>query len=916
MSTAEAYELSAARVIEEYASRTSGLDHEEAKRRLARHGANQLTGKKKISPAVVFFRQFLNPLVYILVAAASIKAFLKGPLDAVVILGVLLFMAIVGFIQEIRAEKAMEALVRLAAPKAKIRRNGSVTVIPAKEIVPGDMVILEAGDKVPADARLVEATNLKVNESPLTGESLPVEKHTEPLPAGVPLAERKNMVYMGTSITYGRATALVAATGMGTEIGKIAYAIQNVKTEKTALQKSIDKLGHSLIWIVLFLCSLLAGVGVWKGLGGVEVFMMVVAAAVAAIPEALPAVVTVVLAAGMQRMARHNAIIRKLVAVETLGSTTVICSDKTGTLTMNQMTVKKIFLDGKWIDVGGEGYRPEGEFLIDGAMVNAGELPELSTLLRAGVLCNDALLSEDGRRFEVVGDPTEGALVVSAAKAGMNKEKLEEAYPRIGEIPFQSEKQYMATLHQDGDTRFVYIKGSLERILPMASHEASGGGVRSLDENRRKEYVDAAENMASGAMRVLAAARAECPAGAGKLREEDFKGRLVLLGLFGMIDPAREEAKRAIASCVRAGIKVIMATGDNKITAQAIGRSLGLADGLSFTGNDLAAISDEDLRSKIEDASVFARIEPLHKLRIVQALKGRGHVVAMTGDGINDAPALEAADIGISMGITGTDVAKEASDMVLADDNFASIITAVEEGRAIFNRLRNVITFMLATCFGEILTLLLGVLFVGETPLIPLQILWINLVTGALISIPLGMEPSTGDELSNPPRNARVGLIFPGMLLRIAFLSSMLGTGAFLVFLWTLRHYELHEARTMAFCTIVAFEWFVAFNVRSDERTIFQLGIFRNRWVIGAVFAGLALQLAVVYVPFFHDPFDTVSLKFFEWGIVLLPGFGIFLIETCRKLLSPTFFSWGKWRPAAWGSGAGTRLVSRPVSRP
>jgi Ca2+-transporting ATPase len=903
MDHAEAYLLSTEKAIAELVSKTSGLDPEEAKQRLAQYGANQLTGKKKASPVVIFFRQFLNPLVYILVAAASIKAFVKGPFDALVIVGVLLFMAIVGFIQEMRAEKAMDALVQLAAPKAKVRRNGKVAITPAKEIVPGDMIVLEAGDKIPADARLMESSNLKVNESPLTGESLPVEKHTEPLQGSPALAERKNMVYMGTSVAYGRATALVIATGMGTEIGKIASAIQNIKTEKTALQKSIDKLGHSLIWIILFLCALLAGLGFWKGLGAVEVFMLVVAAAVAAIPEALPAVVTVVLAAGMQRMARHHAIIRKLVAVETLGSTTVICSDKTGTLTLNQMTVQKIFLNGKWIEVAGEGYQPQGEFRMNGIPVLAENDRGLSTLLRMGALCNDALLSEEDGRYQILGDPTEGALVVSAAKAGMNKEKLEEAYPRIDEIPFQSEKQYMVTLHRDGGQQVAYIKGSLEKILPMASHEAVSDGVRSLDDNEKKEFLSASEKMAREAMRVLAVAYMEYPVGMGKLSEENFRGKLVLAGLFGMIDPAREEAKKAIERCRQGGVKVVMATGDNKITAQAIGKALGLAEGLSFTGTDLAGMSDSDLKSKIEEVSVFARIEPLHKLRIVQAFKDRGHVVAMTGDGINDAPALEAADIGVSMGITGTDVAKEASDMVLADDNFASIVTAVEEGRAIFNRLRNVITFMLTTCFGELLTLVLGVLFVGQTPLIPLQILWINLVTGALIAIPLGLEPRTGDELSHPPRSSKVGLIFPGMLFRIAFLASMLGAGAFLVFLWTLQHYEIHEARTMAFCAIVAFEWLVAFNARSDERTIFQLGILKNRWVVGAVFAGLALQLMVIYIPFFHDPFDTVSLKFFEWGIVLIPGASIFLIETCRKLLAPKLFSFGKWKSLTWSKG-------------
>ncbi len=891
----ESYLLTPEEAVSRLGARTSGLSAEEAKGRLSEYGPNQLVGKKKTSPVVVFFRQFLNPLVYILVAAASIKAFVKGPFDALVIVGVLFFMAIVGFIQEIRAEKAMEALVQLAAPKAKVRRGGKVTVIPAKEIVPGDMVILEAGDKVPADVRLLEVSNLKVNEAPLTGESLPVEKHTEPLKDSAALAERKNMSFMGTSIAYGRATALVTATGMNTEIGKIASAIQAVKPQKTSLQKSIDKLGHALIWIILFLCGLLAGLGLWKGLDAVEVFMLVVAAAVAAIPEALPAVVTVALAAGMQRMAKHHAIIRKLIAVETLGSATVICSDKTGTLTLNQMTVKRIFLKGQWLRVSGEGYDPHGAFIQEGGSEVSVATPELSLLLRAGALCNDALLSKEGGEYQILGDPTEGALVVAAAKAGMDKEKLEEAWPRLDEIPFQSEKQYMATLHREGDKQVVYLKGSLERLLPLAAREVSKEGTRLLDEDRKKVFLEASETMAREAMRVLAIAYMEYPVSIGKLSEEGLKGKLILCGLLGMIDPAREEAKKAIALCRRGGIKVVMATGDNKVTAQAIGRSLELKEGSAVTGNDLHQMNDQELRDRIEGVSVFARIEPLHKLRIVEAFKNRGHVVAMTGDGINDAPALEAADIGVSMGITGTDVAKEASDMVLADDNFASIVTAVEEGRAIFNRLRNVIAFMLTTCFGELLTLVLAVLFLGQTPLVPLQILWINLVTGALIAIPLGLEPRTGDELLTPPRSPKVGLIFPGMLFRVAFLASMLGVGAFLVFSWTLQHYELHEARTMAFCAIVAFEWLVAFNARSDEKTIFQLGIFKNKWVVGAVLMGLALQMIVVYVPFFHDPFDTVALKFFEWGIVLLPGVSIFLIETLRKLLMPRFFSLGKW---------------------
>jgi P-type Ca2+ transporter type 2C len=886
-------------VFEELESRPGGLTFEEAKERLNHFGPNKLEGKKKASVIVIFFRQFLNPIVYILVAAASIKAFVKGPFDAMAIVGVLFFMAIVGFVQEFRAEKAMNALLKLASPKTKVRRNSTIEVIEAADIVPGDIIILDAGDKIPADSRLIETANLKVNEASLTGESLPVEKNVLPIDGEAALAERKNMVYTGTAVVYGRGTAVVTATGMQTEIGKVASALLSVKEEKTSLQKSIDKLGKSLLWIILCVCILLVILGFWKNLKPVDVFMMAVAAAVAAIPEGLPAVVTVLLAAGMQRMARHNAIIRKLIAVETLGSTTVICTDKTGTLTLNEMTVRKIYTDGKYFDITGQGYQPKGEIQDDGCVIFRDQVPSIQQLLQIGLLCNDSTLSSKNDSYGIIGDPTEGALVVAATKAGMTKEDFTAKYPRIGEIPFQSEKQFMVTMHQRGDSRVIYVKGSLEKIMPMAGFYLNSGKIEPLMESVRKSFFDAADNMARDAMRVLTFAYMEYPEGAGKLSEDSISGHLVLVGLCGMIDPPREEAKQAIAICKQGGIKVVMATGDNPVTGQAIGNALGLEGRLQLTGKSLNEISDSALEEKVEQVSVFARIEPLHKLRIVQAFKRLGHIVAMTGDGVNDAPALEAADIGVSMGITGTDVAKEASDMILADDNFASIVTAVEEGRAIFNRLRNVIFFLMVTCFGELLTLLLGILFLGQAPLVPMQILWINLVTGALIAIPLGLEPRVGDELSYPPRNPRVGLIFPGMLIRIAVLAGFLGAGAFLIFYWTLRHYEIHEARTMTFCSIVIFEWLVAFNARSDVHTIFKLGILKNRWLVLAVLTGVLLQSAVIYLPFMHRPLDTVALRWFEWTIALIPGLFIFVFETFRKIVAPKLYTIEKWQPLA-----------------
>jgi len=894
-------------VVSNLESDLFGLTDSEAQKRYHEYGSNQLTAKKKLTAIVIFFRQFLNPLVYILVAAATIKAVVKGPLDALTIVAVLLFMAIIGFIQEFRAGKAMDALLQLAAPKAKVKRNGNIEVIPARGIVPGDIVIVEAGDKVPADGRLIESVNLKINESSLTGESLPVEKNSEAVDRDVPLGERKNMVFTGSVVVAGRGQAVITATGMRTEIGKIASAVQGIKEEKTSLQKSIDKLGTWLIWIILGVCSVLVMLGLWKNMSLVDVFMLAVAAAVAAIPEGLPAVVTVVLAAGMQRMARHNAIIRKLIAVETLGSTTVICSDKTGTLTLNQMTVKEIFTDRKTIEISGQGYAPQGDFSFKGQPVGMAASPGLELCLRIGLLCNDATLSQKKGFYEIIGDPTEGALVVAAAKAGLSKEEQSVHYPRIHEIPFQSERQYMVTAHRDGQQRIIFVKGALEKLLPKAGFYLQEGQKTVLNEVARREFLDAADSMGRQAMRVLTMAFAEEPADISELSENDLDGKLIIAGLCGMIDPPREEAKKAIGACHRGGIKVVMATGDNLITGRAVSSWLGIQGNMQLTGHQLNSMNDGQLHEQIEEASVFARIEPLHKLRIIEAFKSKGHVVAMTGDGVNDAPALEAADIGVAMGVTGTDVAKEAADMVLVDDNFATIVAAVEEGRAIFNRLRSVVFFMMTTCFGELLTLILSIIFTGQTALIPLQILWINLVTGALIAIPLGFEPRVGDELSYPPRDPRVGLIFPGMLARIAVLSSTLGLGAFLVFFWTLRHYEIHEARAMVFCSIVVFEWLIAFNARSDEHTIFKLGFLKNPWLFGAIIVGLLLQLLVIYVPFMHRFFDTVPLKGFEWGIVLMPGFFIFTFETIRKILAPKLYGAGKWRRVGWKRSWKTR---------
>ena len=883
-------------------SRHSGLREAEVKARLLQYGANELKGKKKAPPVLIFLSQFLSPLIYVLMVAVIISFVVQHYIDGLVILGVLLLNAIVGFLQESRAEKAMEALVQMAAPRAKVRRGSKLKQIPARAVVPGDILLLETGDSVPADARLIELSNLKINEAMLTGESMPVDKHTEALQQDTTIAERKNMAFMGTTVGYGRATAVAVRTGMSTELGKIAGAIREVEAEKTPLQKSISKLSRYLIIIFLSIIAILVIVGLLKGLDRLEVFLLAVAAAVSAIPEGLPAVVTVVLSMGMQTMARHNAVIRRLLAVETLGSATVICSDKTGTLTMNEMTVRRIYAAGKWIDVTGGGYEPDGEFNHDGQILNPMYDEVLMLHLRIGALCNDALLTSDDGRHSIYGDPTEGALIVAASKAGMNKEKLEEKFPRLDEIPFQSEKQYMATLHhQDAGGRVVYVKGSAERLLSLSKYMLTADGILPLGQAESERIMQATVSMAKEAMRVIATAYVGLPAEVEELKDNDIRGKLIFVGLTGMDDPPRKEAREAVQLCKQAGIKVVMITGDHKVTAESVASQLGLPPGKTVTGADLQDMSDEELSNQIENISVFARIEPLHKLKIVNAFKARGHVVAMTGDGVNDAPALKAANIGIAMGITGTAVAKEASDMVLVDDNFASVVAAVDEGRVIFNRLRNVIFFLLSTNLGELLGLTLSVFFTGQAPLLAVQLIWNNLVTDTAVAVPLGLEAKFGDELKQPPRHPKVGIIFPGMFLRVGFMAVMMGVGIFLIFNWAQNRFSLQEARTITFASMVVFEWFRAFNARSDEHTVFSLGIFRNRWLVLSVFGALLLQIAVIYVPFLQVAFSTVPLGIDKWGIAVLAGGSLFAVDEIRKVFFPKLFSLGKWRPLSEG---------------
>ena len=882
-----------------------GLTSESARRRLAEHGPNLLRERERDPWYALFLKQFANPLVYMLIGAAALKAYFKGPVDAAVIGAVLLLMAIVGFTQEMKARRAMAALLRLGAPKAKVRRDGKALLLTAAELVPGDLLVLESGDRVAADARLIDIASLRINESTFTGESMPVEKDVRAVAAEAAIHDRRNMLFMGTTVSHGRGLAVVTATGMDTEIGRIAHAISAAKKDKTPLQESIEKLGHSLIWVVASACLMLAAAGLMQGMGWVDVMLLAVAAAVSGIPEGLPASVTVVLAICVSRMAARNVIIRKLTAVETLGTATIICSDKTGTLTLNQMTVQGIWASCRHYVVTGSGYEPEGEFRREGRPIDPQSDGALLRLLRVGSLCNDAILNRTADGWGVLGDPTEGALLAAAAKAGMRKTILEESYPRLGEIPFESENQFMATLHAEDGVRTAYVKGSVEKLLALSSTIMTAEGERPLDWERRRDVMDANHSMAGQALRVLAIAAAPYPVELGRLDAAALSGRLVFVGLVGMIDPPRDEARQAIKDCRRAGIRVAMITGDNPLTAAAIAAQLGISEpgDPALVGRDIEAMSDEQLLSACRTHSVYARIEPLHKLRIVEAFKRDGHVAAMTGDGVNDAPALEAAGIGIAMGITGTDVAKEAADMVLADDNFASIVAAVEEGRIIFNRLRNVTFFLLMTCLAELLTLFLSVALYGESPLEPIQILWINLVTGSLAAIPLGLESGVGNELSHPPRNPSVGLLYPGLLLRLIAVGLCMS----LPVTWIFHHAPLpgaadaetaHRIRqTVAFTGIVVFEWLFAFQSRSADRGVLQLGLLRNRWLVINMFVGLGLQALVVYLPWANRIFHTHPLTVAEWGWCLVPGVVAFTLEAVRKRVAPHLFAAGQWEP-------------------
>jgi Ca2+-transporting ATPase len=867
-----------------------GLSETSALERLERYGPNELAPGKKNSVWGILLRQFTNLLIVILLAATAISFALGERLDAWVILAIVLACVVLGFVQEYRAEKAAAALQKMAAPVATVVREGQERAIPAREVVPGDVLVLHTGDRVAADGRLLEVINLKADEALLTGESTASTKHLASGSApDQAVGDRKCMVFGGTVITYGRGRAVVTATGMDTEFGKIARMLQDVAEHKTPLEARMATIGRVLSVICLAVAVGASLLGVLRGHSWLEMLIWGITLAVAAVPESLPAVVTGALAIGTTRMARKNAIVKRLPAVETMGCTTVICTDKTGTLTKNEMTVRRLFLDGELVEVSGTGYELSGSFTMGGGDVNPGDHPVLAEIARIAMLCNDAVLVETDGHWTVRGDPTEGALLVLGRKAGLDLEALRLEFPRVAEIPFSSDVKRMSTFHRDRDGVLMFVKGAPERLLLRAPTMLTRQGERSMSAQDREAVQKQAAAMAHEALRVLGLAYRRLPE-VPDLESDAADPELVWVGLVGMIDPARPEARQAINQCRHAGIRVIMITGDHPVTASAVAREVGLIPARTkahavITGSELNKMSDPELKEALREARVFARVAPEHKLRLVDILKEQGEVVAMTGDGVNDAPALKRADIGVAMGITGTEVTKETAAMILADDNFATLVAAVEEGRAIFDNIKKYLIFLLSCNLTEILVLT-GAFFLGmPLPLIALQILWVNLTTDGLPALALGVDPKAPDIMSRPPRPPSEGVFSPAvnaLLAAIALYLTVILIPLFGYYYyynpWGLSDPEmvLTEAQTMVFITLVLAELVNAFNCRSDYLSLFKVGIWGNRFLVLSVLVSLAMMIMVIEWDPLSRLFHTTPLRWQDW--VLAAGLSLTLV--------------------------------------
>jgi cation-transporting ATPase F len=865
-----------------------GLAVAEVEARMRQFGPNQITSQKRRGEWVRFLLQFHQALIYILLASTVVSAAMGKWTDASVIFAVAFINAVVGYIQEAKAEKAIDALAKMIVTAATVRRGGEKLRVASAQLVPGDLVLLQSGDRVPADLRLLQQRNLQIEEAALTGESAPAVKQTEPLPVETILADRTNLAFTGTLVSTGQGEGVVFATGDRTEMGRIAAMMGVAEDFQTPFTRKIAQFSRLLLYVILALAGLIFVSGILRGTPWQEMFMAAIALAVGAIPEGLPAVVTITLAVGVARMARRQTIIRKLPAVETLGSTTVICSDKTGTLTQNQMTVQEIVAGGRFYHVTGSGYDALGKIHFEQAPVVVGENVALIETLGAGLLCNDSrLVPNDEGHATVQGDPTEAALIVAAQKAGLSEPEMSGRLPRIETIPFESEYRYMATLHgSDGAPKTIYVKGAVEVLLEKCAHALDEAGqLVPLDQAR---VLRSADEMASRGLRVLAFARRDMPSAHSGLEHTHVASGLTFLGLQGKLDPPRPEVIEAVAKCRAAGIEVKMITGDHVLTAKAIAAQIGLgsgADTIALTGSQLEALDDEQLGDAAERAAVFARVAPEQKLRLVMALQARGHVVAMTGDGVNDAPALKRADIGVAMGITGTDVTKEAADMILTDDNFASIEAAVEEGRGVFDNLTKFILWILPTNAGVALILLVASLSGITLPMVPTQLLWLNLVTALFLGLTLVFEPKEDDIMLRPPRAPEKPLLTRALLMRTALVTLISLAGAFGLFAWEhgIEGKNVDEARAAVVNVVVMIQTFYLLNCRSRTRSIFSIGLFSNPWLIAGIAATWLAQLAFTYLPIFNRLFHTDPVRGEAWLYIVATGVFTFVVVELEK---------------------------------
>jgi Ca2+-transporting ATPase len=879
MNVMDWYKLSVKEVFSKLETSEEGLSDADVQKRLLHYGLNKLAEEEKISKLKILLHQFTSPLIYVLMVASVVTVVLHEYIDTGVILAVIALNAIIGYVQEYRAEESVRALRKMVVPKARVLREGKEKEINSEELVPGDIVLLSSGTKVPADLRLFKTIELRVEEAMLTGESIPAGKFTLPIKEdNLTPGDQKNMCFMGTAVVNGRAKGIVVGTGTKTVLGQIAEEVKEVTAVKTPLQDRLERFAKLIVYIVIGFSAVVFVTGIALGAKASEMFMTAVATAVSAIPEGLPVAVTIAMAIGVARMARRNAIVRKLPAVETLGSTTVIGSDKTGTLTKNEMTVRLIYDGEHTYEVTGSGYEPEGEILHEQMPVNAKELKGLQNVLRIGLLCNESGIYEEDGMYKVDGDPTEGALIVSAMKAGLLPEEEKDNYPQLAILPFESERGYMATLHKHKGKKFLFVKGAPERMLEMCTECAVNGRLR------KKEILHTASSFAKEGLRVLAMAYKEMPHDAEEISHDDVKTGLIFEGLQGMMDPPRQEVVEAVKGCKKAGIRTVMITGDHAVTAMTIAKKLGIGeDELQvLTGREIESMSNEELFSRVKDVSVYARVSPQHKLRITQQLLSRGDIVAITGDGVNDAPALKAAHIGIAMGKTGTDVAKEASDMVLADDNFASIFAAVEEGRVVYDNIRKVTLFLVSCGLGELLAIVATILMGLPIPYIPAQILWLNLVTNGLQDVALAFEPAEEGVLDRPPRNPKEGVLSGLMIQRTFLVGIVLAAGTVFMFVSELNAgASLEKARTVALTTMVFFQFYQAFNCRSERQSIFKVPLMSNPFLFLSMVAAFFAQLAVLYVPFLQWIFRTVPLTITEWAeIAVVTVTVVVVVET------------------------------------